>query len=290
VHNPWLERRVICYAHQGGAAEAPSSTLFAMQRALDVGASALELDVHQSLDGVLVVCHDATLDRTSSLTGAIADHTAADLAEGDNAYWFVPGEGAVAGLPVEAYPYRGLAPRDSRFGVATLAAVLEAFPGVLLNLDIKQGAPQVAPYEAALAAMLQAAGRSDDVIVASFNDASTRAFHELAPEIGTSPGISALTQVVQAIRRGEGPPRALLAGAVALQVPSRVGGTWLVDERLVEATHDLGLALHVWTVDDPKEMAELVDLGVDGIMTDVPSELASLLKRRGVALGRASGS
>jgi len=283
VVNPWLERRVLCYAHQGGALEAPSSTLFAIQRALDAGATAIELDVHQSRDGVLVVCHDPTLHRTSSLSGSIAAATAADLAEGDNAYWFVPGEGAVRGRPVEAYLYRGLAPRDARFGVATLAAVLDAFPGVPLNLDIKQSAPQVAPYEAALAAMLQVAGRSDDVIVASFNDASTRAFHEIAPEIGISPGISTLTQVVQAIRSGEEPSRAALAGAVALQVPCRVAGTWLVDDRLVEATHELGLALHVWTVDDPKEMAELVDLGVDGIMTDVPSKLAALLKRRGAA-------
>jgi glycerophosphoryl diester phosphodiesterase len=288
VVNPWLERRVLCFAHQGGAAEAPSSTLFAMQRALDVGATAIELDVHQSLDGVLVVCHDPTLDRTSSLSGAIAEHTAADLAEGDNAYWFVPGEGAVRGRPVEAYPYRGLAPADSRFGVATLAAVLEAFPGVPLNLDIKQSAPQVAPYEAALAAMLQASGRSHDVIVASFNDSSTRVFHEIAPKFGISPGVSTLTQVVQAIRSREEPPRSGLAGAVALQVPARVGGTWLVDDRLVKGTHDLGLALHVWTVDDPEEMAELVDLGVDGIMTDVPSELAAVLKRRGVALGSGS--
>ena len=255
-----------------------------MQRALDAGATAIELDVHQSVDGVLVVCHDPTLERTSSLAGAIADHTAADLAAADNAYWFVPGEGAFNDRPIDAYPYRGRAPGDPRFGVATLAAVLEEFPGVPLNLDIKRSAPQVAPYEAALAAMLQGAGRSDDVIVTSFNDASTRVFHEIAPEIGTSPGISTLTQVIQAIGGGESPPRAPLAGAVALQVPARVGGTWLVDDRLVEATHGLGLALHVWTVDDPKEMAELVDLGVDGIMTDVPGELAALLERRGVAL------
>jgi glycerophosphoryl diester phosphodiesterase len=279
---------VLCYAHQGGAAEAPSSTLFAIQRALEVGATAIELDVHQSSDGVLVVCHDPTLDRTSSLSGSIAEVTAAYLAEGDNAYWFVPGEGAVRGRPVETYRYRGLAPFDPRFGVAPLAAVLDAFPGVPLNLDIKQSAPQVAPYEVALAGMLQRADRSDDVIVASFNDASTKVFHEIAPEIGISPGISMLTQVVQAIRSGEEPPRAALAGVVALQVPCRVGGTWLVDDRLVEATHALGLALHVWTVDDPNEMAELVDLGVDGIMTDVPSELAALLKRRGVAFGSRS--
>jgi len=271
---------VLCYAHQGGAREAPSSTLFAMRRALDVGATALELDVHQSLDGVLVVGHDPTLGRTSQLSGVIAEHTAAELTKADNAYWFVPGEGAVRDRPTESYTYRGRAPGDPSFGVATLTAVLNAFPGVPLNLDIKQSAPQVAPYEAPLAAMLQRAGRSDDVIVTSFNDASTRRFHELAPEIGTSPGISTLTQVVQAIRSDQAPPRALLEGAVALQVPVRVGGTWLVDDRLVRATHDLGLALHVWTVDDPDDMAQLVDLGVDGIMTDVPGELATLLRRR----------
>lgn len=252
-----------------------------MQRALDVGATALELDVHQSLDGVLVVGHDPMLDRTSQLCGAIAEHTASELTKADNAYWFVPGEGAVRDRPTESYTYRGRAPGDPSLGVATLTAVLDAFPGVPLNLDIKQSAPQVVPYEAPLAAMLQGAGRSDDVIVTSFNDASTRRFHELAPEIGTSPGVSTLTQVVQAIRSDQEPPRALLEGAVALQVPVRVGGTWLVDDRLVRATHDLGLALHVWTVDDPADMAQLVDLGVDGIMTDVPSELATLLRRRG---------
>jgi glycerophosphoryl diester phosphodiesterase len=283
VTNPWLFRRVLCYAHQGGAREAPSSTLFAMQRALDAGATALELDVHQSRDGVLVVCHDPTLERTSSLAGAIADHDAAELAGADNAYWFVPGEGAVRDRPVEAYTLRGRAPADPSLGVATLEAVLEAFPRVPLNLDIKQSTTEVVAYEAPLAAMLQEAGRSGDVIVTSFNDASTRRFHALAPEIGTSPGISALTQVVQAIRSGGEPPRSLLEGAVALQVPVRVAGTWLVDERLVEAAHELDLAIHVWTVDDPNDMERLLDLGVDGIMTDVPSELAGLLQRRGIA-------
>jgi glycerophosphoryl diester phosphodiesterase len=254
-----------------------------MRRALDAGATALELDVHQSRDGVLVVCHDPTLDRTSSMTGAIADRDAAELAEADNAYWFVPGEGAVGDRLVDAYVFRGRAPGDPSFGVATLAAVLEAFPGVPLNLDIKQSTPQVVAYEAPLAAMLQGAGRSGDVIVTSFNDESTRRFHELAPEIGTSPGISALTQVVQAIRSGEEPSRSLLDGAVALQVPVRVAGTWLVDENLVETAHELELAIHVWTVDDPSDMERLLDLGVDGIMTDVPSELAALLQSRGEA-------
>jgi glycerophosphoryl diester phosphodiesterase len=283
VDNSWLERRVLCYAHQGGALEAPSSTIFALEAGVRAGATALELDVHQSADGVLVVCHDPTLDQTTSSSGAIAERSFAELAELDNAYWFVPGEGAVHDRDPSMYPYRGIAPADARFGVAPLAAVLDAFPDVLLNLDIKQGAPKVRPYEAALAEMLLAAGRIDDVIVTSFNDSITRAFHELAPEIGTSPGISVLTLAVQAIRNGESPASGLLSGAVALQVPARVAGTWLVDERLVEETHGLGLALHVWTVDDPGEMAQLVELGVDGIMSDVPSLLAEVLEGRGVS-------
>jgi glycerophosphoryl diester phosphodiesterase len=277
MDNPWLERRVLCYAHQGGALEAPSSTLFALDAAVRAGATALELDVHQSADGVLMVCHDPTVDRTTDASGAIVDRSAAELQALDNAYWFVPGEGAVRGREPAEYPYRGLAPSDGRFAVATLRAVLEAFPGIPLNLDIKQGAPKVPPYEAALAEMLCSAGRVDDVIVTSFNDSITRGFHELAPEIGISPGLSALTLTVQAIRHGELPRTELLTGAVALQVPARVAGSWLVDQRLVEATHALGLALHVWTVDDPNEMTQLVDLGVDGIMSDVPSVLASLL-------------
>jgi glycerophosphoryl diester phosphodiesterase len=259
--------------------------MFALELALRAGATALELDVHQSADGILVVCHDPTLDRTTASSGPIADRSAAELAALDNSYWFVTGEGAVPGREADAYPYRGLAPADGRFGMATLAQVLEAFPGIPLNLDIKQGAPKVPPYEAALAQLLREAGRRDDVIVTSFNDSITRTFHQLAPEIGTSPGISALTLSVQAIRNGESPPEGLLAGAVALQVPARVAGTRLVDERLVEATHELGLALHVWTVDDEEEMALLVELGVDGIMSDVPSVLAALLLRRGVSFG-----
>src|SRR5687768_9453981 len=89
--NPWLERRVLNWAHQGGAKEAPSSTLFALRQAVANGADALELDVHMTKDGVLVVCHDATVDRTTNATGAIAELTLDDVKRLDNAYWFVPG-------------------------------------------------------------------------------------------------------------------------------------------------------------------------------------------------------
>jgi glycerophosphoryl diester phosphodiesterase len=278
--NPWLDRRVLCYAHQGGAKESPSSTLFALRAALAAGATALELDVHATSDGELVVCHDPTLDRTSNGAGPISEHTLAEVRALDNAYWFVPGEDTITGLAVDDYPLRGRAPADPDLRVATLEEVLEAFPGVFLNLDIKQTAPEVEPYEERLAATLLAAGRGDDVIVASFDDRATDAFRRHAPEIGTSPGLAGVADMVRAVHSRQRPPESL-ARYVALQVPANFMDTVIVDKRFVEVAHELGLAVHVWTIDDAPEMERLLALGVDGIMSDFPSVLAGILAERG---------
>jgi glycerophosphoryl diester phosphodiesterase len=276
----WLSRRVLSYAHQGGAREAPSSTLYAFRAAVAAGATALEMDVHATADGHLVVCHDATVDRTTNGTGAISRLTLAEVRALDNAYWFVPGEIAVTDRPDGGYPLRGRAPDDPELRVATLGEVLEAFPGVLLNLDIKQTAPAVEPYEAALAALLREHGRADDVIVASFNDLATTRFSELAPEIPTSPGTVGVGMFISALRQGEPYDRGHHA---ALQVPPSFGPTVIVDEEFVAAAHAAGLAVHVWTIDDPEEMARLVALGVDGIMSDRPSVLVGVLAAQGAA-------
>ena len=274
--NPWLDRRVLDYAHRGGAEEAPSSTLFAMEQAVAAGADALELDVHATADGVLVVCHDPTVDATTDSTGPIAAMTLADVRRLDNAYRFTTDGGAT-------WPYRGRAPDDPRFAVATLREVLEAFPHVFVNLDIKQTAPAVEPYEAALAGLLREFGRSDDVIVASFLDQATDAFSAVAPEIHTSAGTAATAEFYRAVRAGETPPS---MRHVALQVPHRMGETVVVDEAFVAAAHEAGVAVHVWTIDDPSEMEELLDLGVDGIMTDRPTVCEKVLQGRGVAYER----
>lgn len=280
--NPWLERRVLCYAHQGGAKEAPSSTLYALHKAVAAGATALELDVHATLDGHLVVCHDPTLDRTTNAHGPIAEHSLAEVRGLDNAYWFVPGEDAVVGLPEDRYPLRGRAPADPELGVATLDEVLEAFPDVPLNLDVKRTAPDVEPYEEALAEALERAGRTDDVIVASFHDSATDAFAKLAPHVGISAGMSAVAEIVRAVQAGDPPPETIRRYA-ALQVPARFMDTVIVDERFVEVAHAEGVAVHVWTIDEADEMERLCDLGVDGIISDFPSVLAEVLAERGVA-------
>ncbi len=281
--NPWLERRVLNWAHQGGSREGPSSTLFAMRQAIEAGAEALELDVHMSADDVLVVCHDATVERTTDGRGAIAELTLSELKALDNAYWWVPGTVIDHDAAPEDYVHRGKAASDSDFRIATVDEVLEAFPGVFCNFDIKQTAPAVRPYEELLARTLRRHGRADDVIVASFLDEATHRFHQLAPEIHTSLGTNGTAEFYFAVRAGKAPPA---TEHVALQVPRTFGEVVVVDEQFVAAAHGAGLAVHVWTIDDSEEMALLVDLGVDGIMTDCPTVLAGVLADRGASWGR----
>jgi glycerophosphoryl diester phosphodiesterase len=279
--NPWLERRVIAYAHQGGAKEAPSSTLYAIRQALANGATGIELDVHVTSDGQLVVCHDPTLDRTSNGEGEIAGFDLAEIRRLDNAYWFCPGDGAVQGHPPEDYVLRGRAPEDRELGAATLSEVLEAFPGVVLNLDIKRSAPDVVAYEETLARVLTEHGRSGDVIVASFLDAATARFAAYSASTGISAGLEATTEFYRRLRAGE-PPQDDIGRYAALQVPAAIGPISVVDEQFVEVAHSCGLAVHVWTIDDPGEMERLVALGVDGIMSDKPTVLGAVLARREV--------
>ncbi len=278
--NPWLERRILNYAHQGGAREAPSSTLFALRQAVAGGADALELDVHATVDGVVMVCHDATVDRTTASSGAIARLSYADLRSLDNAHWWVPGEVVAQDRAEREYVHRGKAPSDPSFGIASLRDVLEEFPNAFLNLDLKQTAPAVEPYEHLVAELLREFGRTNDVIVASFDDRATDAFGAIAPEVSTSCGTVMTTTIWQAVQNGEALPE---THHHALQVPAAIGETVVVDERFVERAHDHGLAVHVWTIDEPEEMQRLIDLGVDGIMTDRPSVLEEILQGRGVA-------
>lgn len=277
--NPWLDRRVLRYAHQGGAREAPSSTLFALRAAVAGGADALELDVHATADGHVVVCHDPTVDRTTDATGAIASMTLDELRRLDNAYWWVEGEVVAPGRDEHEYVHRGKAPADPAFGIATLREVLEEFSGVFLNLDIKLTGPMVEPYERLVADRLREFDRIDDVIVASFLDTATAAFAEHAPEIHTSAGTLAVAEFWRAVQAGDGVPDSVQRHK-ALQVPAAFENTTIVDERFVERAHDAGLAVHVWTIDDADEMARLLDLDVDGIMTDVPSVLHQVIARR----------
>ena len=281
--NPWLGRRVLTYAHQCGAWEAPSSTLFALRRALELGVSGIELDVHATADRHLVVCHDGTVDRTTNSHGPIHSMTLEELRRLDNAYWFVPGGDETQGLDPGSYPYRGRAPASAEFGVTTLAEVLDVLddhPHVALNLDIKQTAPSVEPYEELLAQEISGRRGTDRVIVASFLDIATDSFAKYAPDIATSAGTLATAIFWRAVHEGETPPT---SAHVALQVPANQGELVVVDELFVSAAHESGMAVHVWTINDVVEMGRLLDLGVDGLISDLPTPLVAQVAARGLA-------
>ncbi len=276
----WRERRVVAFAHQGGAHEAPSSTLYAIEKCLAAGATAIELDVHATKDRQIVVCHDETVDRTTNQQGQICDYTLAELREMDFSFWFTPGSDVNPGQPDEAYLHRGRAASDRRFGIATLAEVATAFPSVPLNMDIKRTSPEVEPYEELLADELRRLERQESVIVASFNDAAINAFRDYAPEFLTSGATSETAEFYFASREGRCPDNFI---PVALQVPADWEGITVVDELFVSTAHRHGIAVHVWTINDRDEMNRLLDLDVDGLISDRPSELVTVLRERGVA-------
>ncbi len=275
----WTERRVIAFAHQGGSYEGPSSSVAAIEHALAAGANAIELDVHATLDRHLVVCHDETVDRTTNHHGEIARLTLAEVREMDNAYWWIEGATATPGHDDADYVVRGRAPADRRFGVATLEEVATTFPGVLLNLDLKRTEPEVEPYESLLAEELRRLAITDAVMVASFHDGAIQRFREHAPEVATS----AATNEVAAFYFSLDSGAPVVPPVEAFQVPASFSGVDVVTEAFIDAAHRADVAVHVWTINDEAEMARVVDLGVDGVVSDRPTPLAALLARRNCA-------
>ena len=281
AENPWLERRVFHWAHQGGAREGPSNTLYAMRRALDAGAHGLELDVHRTKDRKLVVAHDDELRRTTGAGGRISTSTLDHLRTLDAAHQWVEGEVVVDGAPPERYPLRndGPGPRTPDLGIPTLEEVLSRFPGVPLNLEIKRWRGALP-----LAKALKALGR-DDVIVVSIRPWALWLFRLRAPGVRVAPSPVGLFAFWLA-SRVRFPLR--FPASVAIQPPLRRKGKLFADRRLVDAAHKAGLAVHVWTLDDRAEIEQAIDTGSDGIMTDRPTVLAAVLAERGVGWGGAT--
>ncbi len=287
--NPWLERHVLHIAHQGGETEAPSNTLYAFKTAVEKGADVLELDVHATADREIVVIHDATVDRTTNGQGAVDEMTLAEIQALDGAYWFVPDSGATHDAPAESYTLRGIATGDQAppegfeaedFRIPTLDEVLETFPDTLINIEIKATAPDSEPYEQLLAETLAEHGRSHDTIVVSFLDHATEAFKLHNQDVDTATGTG---ETAAFWATAQGPAPGSPSHHQALQVPITFEGVTVVDEDFVADAHANGFAVHVWTIEDPDTMRWLIDIGVDGIMTNTPTVLEQVLEEEGVA-------
>jgi glycerophosphoryl diester phosphodiesterase len=287
--NPWLERRPLNIAHQGGEIEAPSDTLYAFKTARQKGADVLETDVHLTADGRVVVLHDETVDRTTNGSGSVEQMTLAQIKQLDAAYWFIEGEGTVhdPSRPASDFTWRGVATGERRppkgfepndFTIPTLDELLAAFPDAWLNIELKPTVAMTGRLEAAVAELLRAHGRMDDVIVVSFNDQSVELFKALAPEIDTA---APTAQVAAFWASSQGDlPGSPNPQHVALQVPETFEGLTVVSPDFISDAHANRLAVHVWTVNDAADMHRLLDWGADGIMTDRPTLLERVLAER----------
>jgi glycerophosphoryl diester phosphodiesterase len=284
----WTDRRPLHIAHQGGENEVPSATMYALKTALRKGADMLEVDVHVTRDGELVVLHDTTVDRTTNGQGAVQEMTLAEIQALDAAHWFVPGRNAVHDAGEADYVLRGVRTGVKEpppgctaedFRVPTLREVLAEFPTVMMNIEIKNGPPQGTGYERELAGLLAEFGRGDDTIIASFVDSWTETFRAYNGDVSTSTG-TAQTGLFKGTSLAVAPGTPSLMHD-AFQVPIEFEGVPVVDADFVADAHANGMAVHVWTIDDAETMEWLLDLGVDGIMTAEPTVLEQVLQARG---------
>jgi len=289
--NPWFDRGPLNIAHQGGEHEVPSDTLYGFKTALPKGVDVLEMDVHLTADGQVVALHDTTVDRTTNGSGTVEQMTLAEIKALDAAHWFVPGVGTTHSRPAEEYVFRGVAtgetpppegfePND--FTIPTLEEILQTFPDTLINVELKQS-NSTGRFELEVARLLREYNRVDDVIVVSFLDHSLEVFKAFAPEVhtATATGNAAVFWASsQNALPGAPNPR-----HVALQVPMSFNGIPVItDDDFVKNANANGLAVHVWTINDRATMEQLLDYGVQGIMTDRPTLLEQILQERGVAV------
>ncbi|MFK4069964.1 glycerophosphodiester phosphodiesterase [Streptomyces sp. NPDC029674] len=248
VRHPYLDHPgPLALAHRGGAADGLENTAAAFRRAVDLGYRYIETDVHATADGRLVAFHDTTLDRVTDATGRIID------------------------LPWSEVRHARVAGSEP---VPLFEELLESFPEVRWNVDVK-AEPALLP----LLDLIRRTGSWDRVCVGSFSEARVARAQRLAgPRLATSLG----TRGVAALRMvSYGVPAALRRSAVCAQVPETHGRIRVVDHRFVRTAHARGLQVHVWTVNDAERMTALLDLGVDGIVSDHIETLRGVLKDRG---------
>lgn len=235
-------------AHGGGQGHAPPNTLLALQRASEKGADVLEIDVQQTRDGVLIVRHDDTLDRTTDLQGLIADLDWADIAKADaGATWIIENE---------RFADRGIS-------VPKLEDALATFPDARWILEIKNDTPAAA---ISMCAAIRSADALDRVLVASFHDDAMAQFRAVCPSVATSMSSGEVQTFVIAARVGLA--RRVSTPAVALQIPMQASGLDLTHPRVIAAAKARGIRVQYWTINTPDDISYLLEAGADGIMTD----------------------
>lgn len=237
--------------------------------AVALGYRYVETDVHVARDGTVVICHDSSLDRTTDRSGRIADLDIEAIEAADAGFHFTLSGGDAR------FPYRGQGVRIPR-----LETLLERWPQLRINIDVKTDAV-VAP----LLHLLARFDAFDRVCLGAFSDHRLARIRRLAKRrVCTSMGPAAVARA-RITSRFFGMAR---AGADCIQLPPYRHGIRLIDRRLLSVAHRMDLPVHVWTINDETAMTRLLDLGVDGIMTDRPTMLRDVFMRRGLNLDGSS--
>ncbi len=246
-------------AHRGSRLLWPENTMEAFSGAVALGYRHLETDLHITSDGVLVCIHDDTVDRTTNGVGPVDSFTLEELSDLDAGYRHAGEEG---------YAFRG-----TGIKVPTLEELASSFSDSSLVVDLKTDG-----LIDALAALIEKENLADRLIVGAFDDDRLDDFRDATGgrvATSTGPAMARLWVIASRVGRGAG------GDAQALQVPTQIRGVRVVDERLVRLAHESDMQVHVWTVNDGDEMRRLLDIGVDGLITDRPDILKTVLVERG---------
>lgn len=276
--------RPIVLAHTAGEDAFPASSLFAFGESVKAGVDMLDMNVVLTKDGVLIVQHDDTVDRVTNGTGAVADLTYAEIAVLDNAYWFTASCGVCRDQPETDYLYRGIrtggkpSPEGytaDDFSIPTFRQLVERFPDIPLNVEIKgNGAPAQAAADV-LAVELAELGRSAATVVVSFDDAIVDYFHRIAPDVEVSAGRNVLTAYVL---ESTPPP----AGMRILQLPYESSGVQVITPELIARAKADGFPIWVWPNSRDHENYDsylaFLEQGIMGLNINFPAKAVQAVK------------
>jgi len=251
------------FGHRGAGGVAPENTLPSFALAAALGATHLELDVHPTADGEIVVLHDPDLERTTSGSGPVSSFTWSQLAALDAGYRFTH-DG-------HSFPYRGQGVR-----IPMLRELLREFPDHALNIEIKQGDADV--VDAVLELLRDADSLERVLLAAEHDDIMATIRRAVGDRVATSMCVGEVVDFIGRLQRddwsGYSPP------GRALQIPPAHAGIELVSSASLSAARRFGIEVHVWTINDTPEIERLLDLGVDGVMSDLPGLVTSAVRRR----------
>ncbi len=257
-----LQNRPIVIAHRGGAALWPENTLIAFHAASEMGVDILEMDIHSTADGVLVVIHDDQVDRTTDGSGLVSGMTLEQIKSLDAGHSWTSDDGL-------SYPFRG-----QGVEIPTLEEIFIELPGKHMNIEMKQSEPAlVLPF----CELIRKYDMQERVLVASFDPRTLQDFRQECPEVASSATSNEIRILYILSQASLG--AIYRTPAQALQVPEYSGDTYVLNSRLISAAQSKNLQIHAWTINEVEDMRRMLEAGLDGLITNYPDRMLALLGR-----------